>query len=41
MGFTWDMAPNHLLKRAWVREAGFGSADDHALRLGSTFVTTP
>ena len=40
MGFTWDMLPNHLLKRAWVREAGFGSADDHALRVGSTLVTT-
>ena len=41
MGFTWDMLPNHLLKRAWVREASFGSADDHALHLGSTVVTTP
>ncbi len=40
MGFTWDMLPNHLLKRAWVREASFGSADDHALHLGATFVTT-
>ncbi len=40
MGFTWDMLPNHLLKRAWVREASFGSADDHALRVGSTLVTT-
>jgi len=37
MGFTWDMLPNHLLKRAWVLEQGFGDADDHALRLGSTF----
>ena len=41
MGFTWDMAPNHLLKRTWVLEQAFGSADDHALRLGSTVVTTP
>ena len=40
MGFTWDMLPNHLLKRAWVREASFGSADDHAHHLGATFVTT-
>jgi alkylation response protein AidB-like acyl-CoA dehydrogenase len=37
MGFTWDMLPNHLLKRAWVLEQSFGHADDHALRLGSTF----
>ena len=36
MGFTWDMLPNHLLKRAWVLEQGFGAADDHALRLGAT-----
>ncbi len=41
MGFTWDMAPNHLLKRTWVLEQTFGSADDHTLRLGSTVVTTP
>jgi alkylation response protein AidB-like acyl-CoA dehydrogenase len=40
MGFTWDMLPNYLLKRAWVREASFGSTDDHALRVGSTVVTT-
>lgn len=38
MGFTWDMLPNHLLKRAWVLEHTFGTADDHALRLGSTLV---
>ena len=35
MGFTWDMLPHHLLKRAWVLEQGFGAADDHALGLGS------
>jgi alkylation response protein AidB-like acyl-CoA dehydrogenase len=40
MGFTWDMLPNHLLKRAWVLETGFGSGDDHAARLGSTFLDT-
>lgn len=34
MGFTWDMLPNYLLKRAWVLEAGFGAGDEHALRLG-------
>jgi alkylation response protein AidB-like acyl-CoA dehydrogenase len=35
MGFTWDMPPHHLLKRAWVLEHVFGTADDHALALGS------
>ena len=38
MGFTWDMLPNHLLKRAWVLEHTFGTGDDHALRLGTTLV---
>lgn len=41
MGFTWDMPPNHLLKRAWVLEQGFGAADDHALHLGSTLAAAP
>jgi alkylation response protein AidB-like acyl-CoA dehydrogenase len=41
MGFTWEMLPHYLLKRAWVLEASFGSADDHALLLGSTLVTSP
>lgn len=36
MGFTWDMLPNYLLKRAWVLEHAFGTADDHALHLGTT-----
>jgi alkylation response protein AidB-like acyl-CoA dehydrogenase len=35
MGFTWDMLPNHLLKRAWVVDQDLGTADDHALLLGS------
>ncbi len=35
MGFTWDMLPNYLLKRAWVLEAGFGAGDEHALHLGA------
>ena len=35
MGFTWAMLPHYLLKRAWVLEQGFGTADDHALALGS------
>ncbi|MET0903222.1 MAG: acyl-CoA dehydrogenase family protein [Acidimicrobiales bacterium] len=38
MGFTWDMLPNHLLKRAWVLEHTFGAADDHATSIGSALV---
>jgi alkylation response protein AidB-like acyl-CoA dehydrogenase len=41
MGFTWAMLPHYLLKRAWILEQTFGSADDHALRLGSTLVPSP
>ena len=36
MGFTWDMPPNYLLKRAWVLEHSFGTSDAHALALGSS-----
>jgi hypothetical protein len=35
MGFTWDMLPHYLLKRAWVLEQAFGSASSHATRLGT------
>jgi alkylation response protein AidB-like acyl-CoA dehydrogenase len=38
MGFTWDMLPNHLLKRAWVLEHAFGVADAHAAELGARLV---
>jgi alkylation response protein AidB-like acyl-CoA dehydrogenase len=38
MGFTWDMLPNHLLKRAWVLEHSFGLADDHAASIGTRLV---
>ena len=38
MGFTWDMLPNHLLKRAWVLEHAFGEADHHAAALGTRLV---
>ena len=38
MGFTWDMLPNYLLKRAWVLEETFGTADDHASSIGTTLV---
>jgi alkylation response protein AidB-like acyl-CoA dehydrogenase len=35
MGFTWDMLPHFLLKRAWTLEQVFGDADAHALALGT------
>ncbi|HSP71894.1 MAG TPA: acyl-CoA dehydrogenase family protein, partial [Gaiellaceae bacterium] len=35
MGFTWEMLPHYLLKRAWVLEHAFGDADAHALALGT------
>ena len=35
IGFTWDMLPNYLLKRAWVLENAFGSSDSHATALGA------
>lgn len=30
IGFTWEMLPSYLLKRAWVLEHAFGDADSHA-----------
>lgn len=38
MGFTWDMLPNHLLKRAWHVSHRFGPADARAERLGAQLV---
>ncbi|HKE72306.1 MAG TPA: acyl-CoA dehydrogenase family protein [Acidimicrobiales bacterium] len=35
MGFTWDMPAHRFLKRAWVLEHAFGTAPDHAARLGA------
>jgi alkylation response protein AidB-like acyl-CoA dehydrogenase len=35
MGFSWAMIPHYLLKRAWVLEYAFGTADAHALALGT------
>jgi len=35
MGFTWEMPPHFLLKRAWVLEHAFGDGDAHALALGA------
>ena len=34
MGFTWEMLPHYFLKRAWVLEQSFGTAEFHALALG-------
>src|SRR5262245_12824875 len=36
IGFTWEMLPNYLLKRAWVLEHGFGDTEAHALALGAS-----
>ena len=35
VGFTWEMLPNYLLKRAWVLEQSFGDADAHAFSIGA------
>jgi len=40
MGFTWEMLPNHLLKRAWVLEHAFGPADDHATSIGTELLAS-
>lgn len=29
MGFTWEMIPHYLLKRAWVHENAFGTRTEH------------
>jgi alkylation response protein AidB-like acyl-CoA dehydrogenase len=34
MGYTWEVDVHLYLKRAWVLDRLFGSADAHALRLG-------
>jgi alkylation response protein AidB-like acyl-CoA dehydrogenase len=33
MGYTWAMLPHYLLKRAWVLEHAFGTADAHAVAM--------
>jgi alkylation response protein AidB-like acyl-CoA dehydrogenase len=35
MGFTWEMLPNYLLKRAWVLEVAFGTEAVHALTIAA------
>ena len=36
MGFTWEMPPNFLLKRAWVLEQTFGTSTSHALAISDS-----
>jgi alkylation response protein AidB-like acyl-CoA dehydrogenase len=36
IGFTWEMPPGFLLKRAWVLEHAFGDSASHALALGAS-----
>jgi alkylation response protein AidB-like acyl-CoA dehydrogenase len=36
MGFTWEMAPHFLLKRALVLDQSFGTPHAHALALGAS-----
>ncbi|TMA34357.1 MAG: acyl-CoA dehydrogenase [Deltaproteobacteria bacterium] len=36
VGFTWEMLPNYLLKRAWVLEHAFGDAEAHARAIGAS-----
>jgi alkylation response protein AidB-like acyl-CoA dehydrogenase len=36
VGFTWEMAPNYLLKRAWVLEHAFGDSEAHACSIGES-----
>jgi len=33
MGFSWEVLAHLYLKRAWVQETSFGSADEHAAHL--------
>jgi alkylation response protein AidB-like acyl-CoA dehydrogenase len=36
LGFTWEMLPNYLLKRAWVLEHVFGDGDAHAFSISAS-----
>lgn len=35
IGYTWEMLPAYLLKRAWVLEHAFGDAESHARSIGA------
>jgi len=37
MGFTWEMIPHYLLKRAWVLEQSFGTPTEHAEALAAAW----
>ena len=39
MGFTWEMVPHYLLKRAWVLEQSFGTMRDHALGISASLAS--
>jgi hypothetical protein len=39
MGFTWEMVPHYLLKRAWVLEHAFGTTRDHALGISASLAS--
>jgi alkylation response protein AidB-like acyl-CoA dehydrogenase len=39
MGFTWEVDPHLLLKRAWVLSTAFGSPDDAAATVAAHLVT--
>jgi alkylation response protein AidB-like acyl-CoA dehydrogenase len=41
MGFTWEMLPHYLLKRALVLEHGFGTGDEHAEALADALAAAP
>ena len=36
MGFTWEIDVHLYLKRAWVLDTHFGSADEHSMHVGAT-----
>jgi len=36
VGFTWEMLPNYLLKRAWALEHAFGDGEAHALSISDS-----
>lgn len=40
MGFTWEVDVHLLLKRAWVLDTHFGTADTHADRLAASLAVT-
>jgi len=40
LGFTWEMLPNYLLKRAWVLEHSFGDSEAHAYSISASIEDT-